>query len=104
MDPFPVGAIAAANSLDGSRLKVVVVGDGGIVRDVDCRFVDALPQNTKPPNYLPLSDGKRIQSTLWTEGVTIDIAHPLSGIAVCTIAKLNLTCFFYQLPDQSIVM
>ncbi|KAG8686310.1 hypothetical protein FRC11_009148, partial [Ceratobasidium sp. 423] len=100
----PIGAIAAASNSNGNRLKVVIIGEGGTVRDVNGRLGHDRPQRANLPNYLPLPDRKRMQGSLWTDGGIVDIAHANSKLAVCTIEHLNLACFFYQLPDSSIVM
>ncbi|CAE6498651.1 unnamed protein product [Rhizoctonia solani] len=104
MARIPIGSIAAASNSNGTRLKVVVIGEGGTVFDVNGRFGHDKPQRANLTNYLPLSDGKQTQGSLWTDGGIVDIAHANSKLAACTIEHLNLACFFYQLPDSSIVM
>ncbi|CAE6368124.1 unnamed protein product [Rhizoctonia solani] len=104
MEQTPIGAIASVSSFNGKHLKVVVVGEGGTMLDVNCRFGHDRPKNASLPNYLSLPDGRRTQGSLWTDRGVIDTAHPNSKLAVCTIERLDLACFFYQLPNGSIVM
>ncbi|KAF8761302.1 peptidase M12A family [Rhizoctonia solani] len=104
MAQTPIGAIASVSAFNGKRLKVVVVGEGGNILDVNCRFGHDRAKNASLPNYLPLPDGRRTQGSLWTDGGVLDTAHPDSKLAACTIERLNVANFFYQLPDGSIVM
>ncbi|KAF8741239.1 peptidase M12A family, partial [Rhizoctonia solani] len=104
MAQTPIGAIASVSAFNGKRLKVVVVGEGGNILDVNCRFGHDRAKNASLPNYLPLPDGRRTQGSLWTDAGVLDTAHPDSKLAACTIERLNVANFFYQLPDGSIVM
>lgn len=104
MDHTRKGSIAAATSLDGSSLKVIVVGEGGTLRDVNGLLGKPSAQDSRLPNYLALADDCSILGSKWIDGSIIDIVHPQSAVAVCTIEKLNLICVFYQLSDGSIVM
>ncbi|CAE6532733.1 unnamed protein product [Rhizoctonia solani] len=104
MEHIPLGAIAAANSLNGDRLKVVMIGEGGAMHDVDCRFGHEEPRCAHLMEQIPLPIETSSQVMHWTEGGIVGLAHPYSKLAACTVERLNLACFFYQLPDSSIVM
>ncbi|CCO37466.1 hypothetical protein BN14_11622 [Rhizoctonia solani AG-1 IB] len=104
MEQNPIGAIASISSFNGKRLKVVVVGEGGILLDANCRFGHDRPKNASRPDYLPLPDGRRTQGSIWTDAGVVGTAHPNSKLAVCTIEHLSLAYFFYQLPSGDIVM
>ena len=104
MDHTRKGSIAAATSLDGTRLKVLVVGEGGTLRDVNGLLGRTSAQDSRLPNYLALADNHRTLDSKWMDGGVIYIVHPQSAVAVCTVERLNLICVFYQLSDGSIAM
>lgn len=104
MDSFRTGALAAATSLDGSRLKVLVVGQGGVLSEANAQLGDSSPEISHLPNYIGLADAPGVLGSTWTDGGVVDAAHPKSAISVCTIEQLNLICVFYQVSDGSIVM
>jgi hypothetical protein len=83
---------------------VLVVGEGGVAREVNCHLDHTEPEDTRLPNYLGLSDGGRTLGSLCTDDGVMDAAHAQSSIAVCTIERLNLACVALQHPDRSVVM
>lgn len=104
MDNSRKGALAAAASLDGSRLKLLVIGENGYLHDANCQLGKPLSHDSHQPNYLSLGNDCNLLDAVWTDGGVIDHAHPQSTIAVTTIERLNVICVFYQLSDGSIVM
>ncbi|ELU44080.1 hypothetical protein AG1IA_01893 [Rhizoctonia solani AG-1 IA] len=98
MDQPPIGAIASVTSIDGKHLKIVVVGERGRMLDVNCRIGD------QRPNNLCTTGPSRPQEWVWKDKGVVDTVHPYSKLAACTIERHNLACFFYQIPDGSIVM
>ncbi|KAF8761301.1 glycosyl hydrolase 31 family [Rhizoctonia solani] len=98
MDQPPIGAIASVTSIDGKHLKIVVVGERGRMLDVNCRIGD------QRPNSLCTTGPGRPQEWVWKDKGVVDTVHPYSKLAACTIERHNLACFFYQIPDGSIVM
>ncbi|KAF8597473.1 hypothetical protein BDV93DRAFT_596625 [Ceratobasidium sp. AG-I] len=104
MDHTRKGSLAAAASLDGTRLKVLVVGEGGMLRDANGLLGKSSVQDSRLPNYLGLADSRGTLGSKWIDGGVVDVVHLQSAVAVCTIEQLNLICVFYQLPDGSIAM
>ena len=104
MDNSRKGSLAAVASLDGSRLKLLVIGETGDLRDANCRLGKPQSHDSPEPNYLSLGNDCNLSDAMWTNGGVVDSAHPQSAIAVSTIERLNIICVFYQISDGSIVM
>lgn len=94
MDTMRTGAISAAFSPDGNKLKVVAVGAEGRLVDFDSFFIPPSWTDAAVPGTMMNLGGL---STVWNEGSLHGEAHPKSTIAVCS-------CHLKRVSDDETVV
>jgi hypothetical protein len=109
LETFRKGSLAVTVRLDGSALKLLIIGQNGRLFDADASIA-VLNQNSSAALDTPLQNGDIDYTALsWRAGALRESAHQYSALAAvtCKISHEGMPtgvyCFFYQGQDGSIL-